>query len=103
MLDDPVLSSHAILLDRDSIAACKWCAIQHLASDACLDVIRLDAGTRNAVVGDPIGSAVIEQGQRWMTRQPGYRQYWDQWAASTYAGDFKEYIDGLIREGEAAE
>ena len=40
---------------------------------------------------------------RWTAQQPGFQHWWIQWGGKTYAGDFKEYVDGLIREGEAAE
>ena len=52
---------------------------------------------------DPEIFADLEQGQRWVTRQPGFRQNWDQWAASTCSPDFKDYMDGRIREAEAVE
>jgi hypothetical protein len=46
--------------------------------------------------------ADMKQGMRWVVQQPGYRQWWDQWAGKSYSGDFRDYVDGLIREGEAA-
>jgi len=36
----------------------------------------------------------------WTTRNPGFRQWWHQWAVDVYTGDFREFVDGLIREGE---
>ncbi len=47
--------------------------------------------------------ADMEQGMRWVVQQPGYRQWWKQWAGKSYSGDFRNYIGGLIREGEATE
>ncbi len=58
--------------------------------------------TRKGVL-DPDVLADGEQGMRWVRQQPGFRQWWKQWAGNTYSGDFKNYMDGLIREGEAAE
>jgi hypothetical protein len=34
-------------------------------------------------------------------QQPGARSYWRDWR-SVHSGDFRDYVDGLIREGEAA-
>jgi hypothetical protein len=51
-----------------------------------------------------LGSGVwadMEQAQRWMTQQPGMKQWWPQWR-NLYGEDFGDYVDGLIREGEAA-
>jgi hypothetical protein len=36
-------------------------------------------------------------------RQPGVQQWWRAWAPRQYETEFREYIDGLIREGAAAE
>ena len=55
---------------------------------------------RLTLVRDP--GAELHQFQRWSAQQPGYREWWRQWTGVTYAGDFNEYMDGLIREGEAA-
>jgi hypothetical protein len=44
----------------------------------------------------------MQPGVRWRAQQPGFQQWWDQWAKN-YSGDFRAYIGGLIREGEAAE
>jgi len=32
---------------------------------------------------------------------PGYRQWWKEWG-DLYSDDFRDYVDGLIREGEVA-
>jgi hypothetical protein len=44
----------------------------------------------------------MERGMRWVVQQPGYRQWWKQWAGESYSPDFRDYVDGVIREGEAA-
>jgi hypothetical protein len=41
------------------------------------------------------------QAWRWATKSPGFRQGWHQWAREIYVGDFREFVDGLIREGRA--
>jgi hypothetical protein len=39
---------------------------------------------------------------RWVVPRPGYRQWWTEFG-DTYPNEFRNYVDGLIREGEAAE
>ena len=34
---------------------------------------------------------------------PGVQQWWREWGHGTFRGDFKDFVDALIREGEAAE
>jgi hypothetical protein len=48
------------------------------------------------------GWEVQELGMRWYLEQPGAQQWWRDWSR-IYPQDFRNYIDGLIREGEAAE
>jgi hypothetical protein len=40
-------------------------------------------------------------GTLWSFQQPGMRQWWSEWRP-VYPADFRGFIDGLIREGEAA-
>ena len=50
-------------------------------------------------------SRVWEQrlgGMRWALQQPGIRQWWREWDAATCEEEFRDDVDGLIREGEAA-
>ena len=52
-----------------------------------------------------IGTTVWDhrtRGYRWLFQQPGARQWWSEWR-QTFGGDFASFVDGLIREGEAAE
>ena len=35
-------------------------------------------------------------------RLPGLQQWWKKWSANQYESEFREFVDGLIREGEAA-
>jgi len=40
---------------------------------------------------------------RWYAVQPGFRSYWlGSQSPQTYIPAFRDYVDGLIREGEAA-
>ena len=51
-----------------------------------------------------LGSEVwadMEQAQRWLAQQSGMKQWWLQWR-NLYGEDFGDYMDGLMREGEAA-
>ena len=55
---------------------------------------------------DEIGSARLweeqEAGFLWQVQQPGLRQWWGEWR-TTFSDDFRDYVEGLIREGEAGE
>ena len=42
-----------------------------------------------------------QMGLRWQLAQPGVRQWWREWRG-TFAEEFQHFVDGLIREGEAA-
>jgi hypothetical protein len=42
------------------------------------------------------------KGNAWILRQPGPRQWWQE-MRFTYCDEFADFVDGLIREGEAAE
>ncbi len=51
-----------------------------------------------------IGRSVWENRMRTMRRvlpRPGYRQWWTEWG-DTYPDEYRNLVDGLIREGEAA-
>jgi len=41
------------------------------------------------------------RGTSYILQQPGSRRWWDDWRF-TFSGEFGEFVDGLIREGEAA-
>ncbi len=43
----------------------------------------------------------VERGMRWQFQQPGIRQWWRAWR-DVFDNEFSEFVDGLIREGEAA-
>ncbi len=43
-----------------------------------------------------------QRGMHWQLEQPGVRQWWREWRG-TFAEEFQHFVDGLIREGEAAE
>ena len=42
-----------------------------------------------------------KKGLGWNFQQPGMRQWWGEWRHG-YEPDFCDFVDGLIREGEAA-
>jgi hypothetical protein len=42
-----------------------------------------------------------QQGMAWILRQPGSRQWWDE-SGHTFCNEFGEFVDVLLREGEAA-
>jgi hypothetical protein len=42
------------------------------------------------------------RGLLWSTRQQGTREWWREWR-HTFDEAFRDFVDGLIREGEAAE
>jgi len=42
------------------------------------------------------------RGMLWSTRQQGMREWWREWR-NTFDEAFRNYVDSLIREGEAAE
>jgi hypothetical protein len=49
------------------------------------------------------GSEVpIESALRWLFTQPGPQEFWRTWTGM-YPPEFTDYVDGLIREGAAAE
>jgi hypothetical protein len=53
-------------------------------------------------VGSPAHWEVAAHGLRWQFQQPGVRQYWREWGEA-YPQAFRDFVDGLIREAEAAE
>ena len=44
--------------------------------------------------------ADVEQGMHWVRQQPVYLQQWKHWAGNTYSGEFRSYMDELIRDDE---
>ena len=58
-------------------------------------------------VHDGVGSTRVwdqhERGLRWQLQQPGIQQWWREFAEVCFGTEFIEYVNGLIREGEAAE
>jgi len=52
---------------------------------------------------DPDVLADLEQGVRFDVQQPGFIDWWREWGERVHSGDFRDYMDGLIREAEAAE
>jgi hypothetical protein len=52
---------------------------------------------------DPDVLADMEQAVRFQVQQPGFLDWWREWGERVHSGDFRDYMNGLIREGEAAE
>ena len=52
--------------------------------------------------GSPSVWARQLNGLRWQVQQPGIQQWWRDWRTVTFEGEFRDLVDGLIREGEAA-
>jgi hypothetical protein len=55
---------------------------------------------KDGVIGPNVWEA-RRRGLLRLLRQSGMRQWWNEWR-DTYSDDFAEFVDGLIREGEAA-
>ena len=53
------------------------------------------------VIGPVVWDSRARTLRRFLQLQ-GLRQWWNEWR-DMYGGDFAEFVDGLIREGEAAE
>ena len=49
----------------------------------------------------PLATERHERGMRHQMQQPGIQDWWREWR-QIYPQEFCEYVDGLIREGEAA-
>ncbi|MBW2496603.1 MAG: hypothetical protein JRF61_04960 [Deltaproteobacteria bacterium] len=92
---------HGGLGDRDSLSEVdkqRFDALLAIQLNGVQQHFRL---ARDGSIG-PETWADMDQLMRWSTIRPGFRQYWLQWGEQTHRGDFRDYIDGLIREGEAA-
>jgi hypothetical protein len=51
---------------------------------------------------DPSIWEVRSNGMRFLFQQPGMKQWWSEWGGDNYDTRFRVFVDGLIREGEAA-
>jgi hypothetical protein len=38
-----------------------------------------------------------------MSQGPGFKEWWREGMGTDYPQEFRDYVDGLIREGETAE
>ena len=52
-------------------------------------------------IGSPGTWEQTKVGMQWQLQQPGAQQWWRRWPR-VFPRDFREFVDGLIREGEAA-
>ena len=55
----------------------------------------------DGIIGPAVWNTRV-RGYRWFFRNPGLRHWWSEWR-DLFDDDFGRFIDGLIREGEAAE
>ncbi len=58
--------------------------------------------SRGGLLGLPLISEYDERGTRWLYQQPGVQQWWREWSSQVPL-EYRDYVDALIREGEAAE
>ena len=104
-----------LIVQDPEIARIFWDGLRDRAALSELDLRRFDAmfainvGAWNQeyefASDGVIGPAVWESRERalpWFFQQPGVRQWWAEWGFQ-YGGEFSEYVDGLIRKGEAEE
>ena len=56
---------------------------------------------RDGLIGPSVWKNA-ERMNRWFFQQPGGRQWWAEWRFG-YDSGFSDFVDGLVREGEAAE
>jgi hypothetical protein len=57
--------------------------------------------SRDGIISSEIWNDMV-QGHRWNVRNPGWLQWWHQYEGDIYIGDFRDFVDDLIREGEEA-
>ena len=57
--------------------------------------------SRDGIISSEIWDDMV-QGYRWNLRNPGFLQWWHQYAGDIYIGEFREFMDGLIRDVESA-
>jgi hypothetical protein len=97
------------------VARVFWAGLEGRESLSDLDRRRFDAlfalnvnawnQGRDFAKDDVISPAAWENAERmhrWFFAQPGARQWWADWCFG-YGDEVRDYVDGLIREGEAAE
>ena len=53
-------------------------------------------------IGSTASWAYTKRGVGWFARQHGFQEWWGE-LREGYPQDFRDFVDGLIREGEAAE
>ncbi len=97
------------------VARVFWAGLEGRESLSDLDRRRFDAlfalnvnawnQGRDFAKDDVISPAAWENAERmhrWFFAQPGAQQWWADWCFG-YGDEVRDYVDGLIREGEAAE
>jgi hypothetical protein len=54
-------------------------------------------------IGSEASRYYSDNGMRWFATQPGFRSFWLVQPPQAYMPEFRDFVDGLIREAEAAE
>jgi len=103
LAQDPELAGifHGGMRDRDSLSEGdkqRFDALQGIQLNGVQQHFRL---AHDGSIG-PETWADMDQLMRWSAIRPGFRRYWLQWGEHIHRGDFRNYVNGLIREGEAA-
>ena len=104
----------ALIAQDPEVARIFWAGLRDRVSLSELDRQRFDAllamnlnswnqqydFVKDGLIG-PSAWTNIERMGRWFLQQPGGRQWWAEWRFG-YDAEFSKFVDGLIREGEAA-
>jgi len=53
-------------------------------------------------IGSEAAWCYADNSMRWFATQPGFRSWWLETPQRAFMPAFRDYVDGLIREGEAA-
>jgi hypothetical protein len=107
----------AVLQAQDpDVARIFWDGIQDRASLSESDRRRFDMLAEVTMMGTlqqyeftregiqlPLAAERREAGLRRMSQGPGFKEWWREGMGTDYPQEFRDYVDGLIREGEAAE
>jgi hypothetical protein len=104
----------SLIAQDPEVARIFWAGLRDRASMSEVDRQRFDAMlamnvntwnqqydfARDGLIGTSAWNNIERMG-RWFLQQPGGRQWWAEWRFG-YEAEFTDFVDGLIREGEAA-
>ena len=88
------------LADYDSLSGTERQRFQLLLSSQFVGLIQEYEFHRDGI-GSPGTWEQSTLGMHWQLQQPGGQQWWREWRWSV-PQEFRDFVDGLIREGEAA-